>query len=171
MSKYELLFILPGTLDDKEVAARSEEIASLVKEHGSDVELQVMGKNRLAYPIKQIRYGYFFTATFQAEAPAVKKLENRLSLTRDLLRGIVTHFNTGITAAQKIAYSTDSSGVTTMTERSAEWGVQKATAGSMAASEAEAVAAVKSGGTELNMEEISKKLDDLMSGDVIIPQS
>lgn len=167
MHTYELLFILPGTLDDKEVAARSEEIVSLVKEFGSDIELQPIGKNRLAYPIKQIRYGYFFTVTFKAEAPALKKLENRLSLTRDLLRAMITHFNTGLTAAQKIAYSTDSSGVTTMTERSAEWSDQRAPV----VSEAEAVAAAKSTATELNMEEISKKLDDLMSSDGVIPQS
>lgn len=168
MPTYELLFILPGTLNDKEVSARSEEIASLVKEFGSDIELQPIGKNRLAYPIKQIRYGYFFTITFKAEAPAVKKLESRLSLTRDLLRAMVTHFNTGLTAAQKIAYSTDSSGVTTMTERAPGWGGEQKVP---AAAEAEAVAAARSAGKELNMEEIEKKLDDLMSGDVIIPQS
>lgn len=167
MHTYELLFILPGTLDDKEVATRSEEIVSIVKEYGSDVELQSVGKNRLAYPIKQIRYGYFFIITFKAETADVKKLENRLSLTRDLLRALVSHFNTGLTAAQKIAYSTDSSGVTTMTERSVEFSEQK----TPVAAEAAAVALAKSAGTELNMEEISKKLDDLMSGDAVIPQS
>ncbi|KKW33895.1 MAG: 30S ribosomal protein S6 [Parcubacteria group bacterium GW2011_GWA2_53_21] len=167
MHTYELLFILPGTLDDKEVAARSEEVVSLVKEFGSDVELQPIGKNRLAYPIKQIRYGYFFIVVFKAPAPAVKKLEDRLALMRDLLRAMITHFNTGLTATQKIAYSTDSSGVTTMTEKSAEWSEQKAPL----VAEAEAVAAAKSPDKELNIEEISKKLDDLISGDFIIPQS
>lgn len=173
MQKYELLLILPGTLDDKEVATRSAEIVTLVKEYASDVDLQAMGKNRLAYPIKQIRYGYFFTATFMVEVPQLKKLEERLSLTRDILRAVITHYNTGITAAQKVAYSTDSTGVTIMVEKNASWAQKKMPAMAMVAPMPLEVPddslARKAGdhAGQMNMEEISKKLDDLMSGDAI----
>lgn len=171
MQKYELLLILPGTLDDKEVVTRSAEVVAIVKEFASDVDLQVMGKNRLAYPIKQIRYGYFFTATFMAEAAPLKKLEERLSLTRDILRAVVTHYNTGITAAQKIAYSTDNSGVTTMVEKDTSWEAKKTPemVAPVAVVAEQDVLAKKAGdhAGHMNMEEISKKLDDLMSGDAI----
>jgi small subunit ribosomal protein S6 len=149
MLKYELLLILPGTLDDTQVSDRSEEIAKIVKEVGSDVELHTMGKNRLAYPIKQIRYGYFSTITFSAEAKDVRILEEKLRLHREVLRFLISHFNTNLTAQQKIAYTTDASGITRMVEKAEE-----------------AVPVAEKKAEKINIEEINKKLDDLMGGDV-----
>jgi small subunit ribosomal protein S6 len=149
MLKYELLLILPGTLDDTQVSDRSEEIAKIVKEVGSDVELHTMGKNRLAYPIKQIRYGYFSTITFSAEAKDVRILEEKLRLHREVLRFLISHFNTNLTAQQKIAYTTDASGITRMVEKAEE-----------------VVPVAEKKAEKINIEEINKKLDDLMGGDV-----
>lgn len=158
--KYELLLILPGTLDDKEVEARANEMVALVKDHGSDVELHTMGKNRLAYPVKQIRYGYFYTVTFSAEAEKAKILEEKLRLNREVLRFMVSHFNTNLTAQQKIAYTTDGTGITRMVEKE----------------QAEEVAAPVSAKEEnvvnkkaekLDLEQINKKLDDLMGENVV----
>jgi small subunit ribosomal protein S6 len=158
MSKYELLLVLPGTLDEKEINTKAEEIVSMVKELATDVELHTMGKNRLAYPIKQIRYGYFHTITFTAEPKAVKQLEEKLAIHREVLRFVISHFKTNLTAQQKIAYTTDSSGITRMIEREpvAVEAAPVAAPGLVAEPKAE----------KLNIEEINKKLDDLIGGDV-----
>lgn len=172
MSKYELLLVLPGTLDDAEAKAKSEAVQELIRAHGSDVELHILGKNRLAYPIKHIRYGYFYTVVFSAEPVEVKKLEAKLSLSRELLRTIISHFNTTLTATQRIVFSTDTLGLTTMVERPAP----SASAGAMPArpevarivkteSAAESTAERKL--DQVSIAEISKKLDDLISGDVL----
>jgi ribosomal protein S6 len=71
MSKYELLAVFPGTLDDAQVKEKSEELLAVVKVSGADAEIHPLGKNRLAYPINHIRYGYFFTYVF-TEPAAVK---------------------------------------------------------------------------------------------------
>ncbi|OGH68854.1 MAG: 30S ribosomal protein S6 [Candidatus Magasanikbacteria bacterium RIFCSPHIGHO2_01_FULL_47_8] len=163
MKKYELLLALPGTLDDKEVAARSEEILKLVKEYGEETDMTTMGKNRLAYPIRQIRYGYFYTIVFTATTEKLKILQDKLALMRDVLRAMITHFSTQLTASQKIAYSTDSTGITTMMEKEGALEekvrvvpVEDKSDKGMAPRPAE----------KLDLEEINKKLDDLMSGDV-----
>ena len=157
MSKYELLLVLPGTLDEKEVAQKAEEIVNVVKEFATDTELHTMGKNRLAFPIKQIRYGYFHTVTFSAEPNQVKALEDKLRLNRDVLRFMISHFRTNLTAQQKIAYTTDASGITRMVEReNTPVTVPGATPGLAPAEKAE----------KLDIEEINKKLDDLLGGDV-----
>ncbi len=93
MKKYELLLVLPGTLDEMEAKTRSNEVIDLVKEFSQDVEIDEMGKNRLAYPIKHIRYGYFYTIVFSAETDGLKKLQDKLALQRDLLRSIISIFN------------------------------------------------------------------------------
>ncbi len=161
MKKYELLLVLPGTLDDKEVASRSEEILTLVKEYGENAELNTIGKNRLAYPIRQIRYGYFYTITFTATPEKLKILHDKLGLMRDVLRAMVTHFNTQLTASQKIAYSTDSSGITTAIEKE---GLVRERAREEEKSDKGLAPRIAE---KLDLEEINKKLDDLMSGDVI----
>lgn len=168
MQKYELLLILPGTLDDKEVEARSQEIVTLVGEHGSDVALQSMGKNRLAYPIKQIRYGYYFAITFIADTKQVKVLEGKLGLMRDVLRAMVSHFNVDLSAAQRLAYTQQNQvqerepvavasteqvqAVTHLMEEKVDQAPESKVARKV---------------EKLDIEQINKKLDDLMAGDVI----
>ncbi len=171
MKKYELLLVLPGTLDEKEAENRSQEIVTLVKEHAGEVKVHPMGKNRLAYPVKQIRYGYFYTIVFEAEPTKVKELEGKLRLLRDVLRAMITYFNTDLTASQKIAYTTDSSGATVMVEKEFVAPVRPVAPAVPAFASAEEKEEVKIApprkSEKLNLDEINKKLDDLMSGDVI----
>ncbi|MFA5127735.1 MAG: 30S ribosomal protein S6 [Patescibacteria group bacterium] len=103
MNKYELLLVLPGTLDEKEAAAKTDEVVALIKEVGQEAELKVMGKNRLAYPIQQVRYGYFYTIIFSADTENIKKIETKLRLTRGLLRAIVARYNKALDGAENTA--------------------------------------------------------------------
>ncbi len=148
MQKYELLLILPGTLDDNEAEKRLGEVVSVVKEHGENVETNNQGKNRLAYPVKQIRYGYFYTIVFEAEAAKARELQDKLRLMRDLLRAMITHFNTNVSTTQKINYTTNSIGVTTMQESEEE--VKK-----------------EEKKEDINVEDINKKLDEILDGNII----
>lgn len=102
MKKYELLLILPGTLDEKEAEAKTNEAMAILKEFGADAVLKVMGKNRLAYPIKQVRYGYFYTVVFSAEPQNVKIIEEKLKLSRGFLRAIVAEYNKKLEHAQNV---------------------------------------------------------------------
>lgn len=120
MKKYELLLVLPGTLDEKEVGKQVQEIKESVAQNSKDVELNNLGKVRLAYPIKQIRYGYYYTLIFNAEPEAVKVISEKLRLRADVLRSMITNFNTNATAAKKIVYSTNEVGLTTMMEKEEE---------------------------------------------------
>lgn len=149
MKKYELLLVLPGTLDDKEAETRSIEVLNLVKEHGSDAEITSMGKTRLAYPIKQIRYGYFYTIVFSAATEMVKNLQAKLALTRDLLRAIVSEFNAPYVPTQKLNYITNEIGVTTISAQNEEKVDEKKTGG------------------KVSIQEIDKKLDELLNSDII----
>lgn len=170
MNKYELLVVLPGTLDDAEAKKQMDNLVALVNEHGADAELSPLGKNRLAYPIKHIRYGYFNTIVFNAEPAGVKTLEAKLAISRDVLRSMVTHFNTTLTASQRIVYSTDSLGLTTMVERHAPVAMPVMAGAAVSSPTEESLAKNAAQERKLDaesMEAITKKLDDLMSGDVL----
>ncbi len=157
MKKYELLLVLPGTLDDKEAETRSNEVLTLVKGSDEKAVMHPMGKVRLAYPIKQIRYGYYYTLVFSAENTVLKVLQNKLGLMRDLLRAIISVYNPDFNPAQKLA------SVAEVSENTAPTFVAEPAAEAEKAPEK----AKKTVETKVSMQEIDKKLDEIMSGDVI----
>lgn len=159
MKKYELLLVLPGTLDEKEVGKLVQEIKDSVSANSQDVELNNLGKVRLAYPINQIRYGYYYTLVFNAESQAVKVISEKLRLRADVLRCMISHFNTNVTAAKKIAYSTNEVGVTTMLEKEDSEKVS---------SEKAPVAAVAvSTPAKVDLKAIDDKLNEILDNNII----
>jgi ribosomal protein S6 len=104
MQKYELLLVLPGTFDEKEVENEANRVLSVVSEIAQNASANKLGKNRLAYPIKQIRYGYFYTVVFETETEKIKDLKNKLDLDKNILRSVITRYNEKMANAQKIAY-------------------------------------------------------------------
>lgn len=162
MKKYELLLVLPGTLDDKESEAKAIEVLNLVKEHATDTELVTIGKNRLAYPIKQIRYGYFYTIIFSAETEGLKTLHTKLGLMRDLLRAIITLFKQKYAPSTTPAYSygrEDSSNE----ERPTVYQKKEVAPAPVMEVEEEVVAPVVAPRkSTLDLKDIDKKLDEIL---------
>ena len=171
MKKYELLLVLPGTHDENEATAKSKEVLALVKEHCGDAELHELGKNRLAYPIKQIRYGYFYTIVFSADPAQLKVVQDKLVLRRELLRAMISHYNTSASSLQKMAYATEETGAPAVAEKEAVVEAVMPTAEAVeelpVAKKADKKADKKA--EKLDIDAINKKLDDIMSGD-IVPQ-
>jgi len=157
MKKYELLLVLPGTLDENEAAARSNEVLAMVKEKDEKAELQTLGKTRLAYPIRQIRYGYFYTIVFSVEVEVLKELQTKFNLMRDALRAMVTEYNEKFSTAQKISYTTNDTGITTVSTEEAE---EEAVV-------TKAEKDTKKPEEKISMQDIDKKLDEILAGDII----
>lgn len=94
MTHYELLCVLPGTLSEDEVAPVIEKVEATVKEAGVEkIEMHDLGKNRLAYPMKHIRYGYYRIVRFQAEPASVSQMQGKLRLISELLRAGIQTYN------------------------------------------------------------------------------
>lgn len=164
MKKYELLLVLPGTLDEKEVGKQINEIKESLSVNAKDLELNNLGKVRLAYPIKQIRYGYYYTIIFSADPEAVQVISNKLKLRPDVLRSMITVFNTNFSAAKKIVYNTNEVGVTTMMEREEAAPVVEekvVVPAKTTKSKAEE--------TKIDLKEIDEKLNAILDNENIIP--
>jgi len=94
MQNYELLFILPGTLAENETQPTVDKVKSIIgRNGGKDIEVATMDKKRLAYPMKQIRYGYFFLVYFKADKAGVKQMQADLKLMTELLRAVIQKFD------------------------------------------------------------------------------
>lgn len=167
LKKYELLLVLPGTLDEKEVGKQVQEIKESVALNSQDVELNNLGKVRLAYPIKQIRYGYYYTLIFNAEPEAVKVISEKLRLRADVLRSMVTLFNTNVTAAKKIVYSTNEVGLTTMMEK--EEGQEVVEEKPAPIAPVKEVPMKDKEETKVDLKDIDAKLNAILENENIIP--
>jgi len=95
MSKYELLLTLPGTLDDNEVKQELGQVTEVLNEFVEKPDIKNLGKIRLAYPIRQIRYGYFYTIIFEVEPRVIPEMNKKLVLNKIPLRIIISKYNPG----------------------------------------------------------------------------
>lgn len=94
MLKYELLTIFPGTLAENEVAGAETGVKDILEKNGAtSVTVQDLGKSRLAYPMKQIRYGYFRMYYFDAEPSAASLLQHKVLLSNTALRAILRRYD------------------------------------------------------------------------------
>ncbi|MBI2436311.1 MAG: 30S ribosomal protein S6 [Candidatus Magasanikbacteria bacterium] len=90
MKHYEMLCVLPGTLSEDEIAPMVQGISQVLGNyHVQNMSLEDMGKSRLAYPIKLIRYGYFQLFRFDLESTYLEKMEKSVRLVGGFLRVIV----------------------------------------------------------------------------------
>lgn len=166
MQKYELLLVLPGTFDEKESENEANKILTIVSEVGENASISELGKNRLAYPIKQIRYGYFYTIIFEAEAEKVKELKNKLNLDKNILRSFITKYNEKMSQAQKISYfdSEVKEGIKEKTEEvsKVEEEVAPATKEEVKLHTEQSSPVVEK---IIDLKEIDKKLDEILADD------
>ncbi len=101
MNHYQLLCIFPGTLAETEVSGAVGQVRELIAtEGGTLVEAEDLGKRRLAYPMKQIRYGYYHHLFFQAESEHILRIKKKLPLMETLLRIMIFTYNPSGRAAQ-----------------------------------------------------------------------
>lgn len=97
MQHYELLCVLRGTLSEDEVAPFMEKVKEVITlQEGTIVLANDMGKRRIAYPIKHIRYGYFHLVLFDADPSRVPAIQDKLRLMPELLRSIVRVYNPAV---------------------------------------------------------------------------
>lgn len=108
MQNYELLFILPGTLGEDEVSPVVSNVKEVVEKSGSEnVKIQDLGKSRIAYPMKHIRYGYFQLCQFKAEPGQIAEIRGKIRLMPDLLRAVITKSDSDKAVINKISAISD----------------------------------------------------------------
>ena len=87
MKTYELLLILPGTFDDSSATRFIKDLENtLVKFNAKINDLQLKGKQQLAYSIKDKKSAFQVIAKITADTKDISAIKFRLKLVEDLLR-------------------------------------------------------------------------------------
>ena len=87
---YETLFAVNATLPEEACKALVEKFVNLIKENGSDVDVNEWGKRRFAYPINYINEGYYVLVTYKSNADFPQELERQFGITEGVLRYMTT---------------------------------------------------------------------------------
>lgn len=91
--KYDFLYIVPAKYTDKEIPKINELIAKTIKDNGAQIiEEEILGRRKIAYPIKQSRYGYFVNQTIAAKPADLEKINKELRILPEILRFQITEF-------------------------------------------------------------------------------
>ncbi len=171
MPSYELLFILPGTLAENEVNPLVAKVKDLIENNGGQgLSVDTQDKRRLAYPIKQIRYGYFQLAYFKAETEAIKTIEQKLAMVPELLRFFFKKHNPNSKAEKKINFL-QTFGSEDYKKPAEFFAKPQPAASDILAAEvnqisAESIAPVKKEKKKVNLDDIDKKLDEILDMDL-----
>jgi small subunit ribosomal protein S6 len=159
--KYELLYIVPTQYTDAEVETVKEKVAGMIAAaQGTVSRNESVGKLKLAYPIKKVRHGTYVLVRFESEPKAIAGIERQLRLTDEVLRHQVIQLPNGVEDQpfQMISY------VAPLSEE-ARADEQRAPAKPSSAPTA-APAPVKREEVSLSIEELDKKLDEILETDV-----
>ncbi len=166
MKHYELMTIFPGTLTEEELAPIVASVEQTATEAGAaKIEKETLGKSRLAYPIKHIRYGYFYFFRFEAEPDQAHNLAQKLRLLSNVLRSLIQIYDPAKQAqAEEQRKKTAAAQLQQMTQ-TAETEEKEETPAAAAPQEAP-VEKVEKKRESVSIEEIDKKLDEILDENI-----
>ncbi|MEA3406524.1 MAG: 30S ribosomal protein S6 [Chloroflexota bacterium] len=87
MRTYELVFIAHPSLEEEGLQGVVDDVKGFVTEAGGNVvDVDHMGRRRLAYAIRNLWEGYYVLVHADLEPSAVAGVEHELNLREDILR-------------------------------------------------------------------------------------
>lgn len=170
--RYEALVILRGTLSEEETGPTLRAVQSVIEKNGGDdIICHDLGKNRLAYPIAHVRYGYPRACYFTASPEAVSIIQKKMLSADHVLRAIVRRFNAKKQAERKTPIAEGilrrewrDAGETARSERTIAEAVQTANVMAEPARDPEPTEPRTTEAIEIK--DIEKKLDEILESDL-----
>lgn len=89
-ANYELMVVLSLSKGEEVANELVLKFKELIDKSASDVEVEVWGKRKLAYPINDEIEGYYVIYTFTSATELPKELSRVLNITDGVLRSLVT---------------------------------------------------------------------------------
>ena len=84
---YESYIILDGNYEDSQVDEIVKRYETFLKDHGAEVkQTEMIGRKRLAYPIKKRLNGFYVCYEFLSEPDFIKELETKYRVDDEILR-------------------------------------------------------------------------------------
>ena len=90
MNKYETIFIVNPEVAEDGIKALIQKFSDIINNDGKVLEVEEMGKKKLAYDIQKHQEGYYVVITFEAKPELIKELERVYRITDDVMKFLTT---------------------------------------------------------------------------------
>ncbi len=158
---YELLYIVPANYTTKELKPIIEKTSSLIKEQNGEITKEdTLGKLKFAYPIKNQSHGYYQLYEFNLPKENLQKLNNALSLINEILRFLIVK--------KKVKTEKEIKNEKTLQEKLAKKKEKEIEKIKAAKKEAEKESEKDSKKEKVSLEDLDKKLDEILDTDEIL---
>lgn len=103
MKSYELLYIIPSSFTDAEVEEIIKKIETLLNQHSASIlRHESLGKIRLAYPIGGHKNGTYVLAHFDVEPAEMAALDGKFKVTSEVTRHLIVERRPGAENARVV---------------------------------------------------------------------
>ena len=86
MNKYESIIIINPSVDEARVNELSQKFADMINNDGKVEKTDLVGKKKLAYPVKKNSEGYYVVLYFTANPAIISELERNYRITDDVIK-------------------------------------------------------------------------------------
>ncbi|MBP0021904.1 MAG: 30S ribosomal protein S6 [Cyanobacteria bacterium SBLK] len=84
---YEMMFILRPDLSEERTRETIDKYKQMLGDYGStDIDLQILGKRRLAYPIQKFQDGIYVLVNYQSQGEQVAPVERSMRFSEEVIR-------------------------------------------------------------------------------------
>lgn len=91
---YECTFIVNPGLDDAQIESTVKMAEDTITKNGGEiVNIEHVGRRRLAYPIAKKHNGYYISVEFEAEGRIIEKVERFLTLDENVMRFLTVNLD------------------------------------------------------------------------------
>ena len=90
MNKYEIMFIVKTTVDEKATKDTAEALKSIITDmKGKVIDFKEMGQKEFAYPIKKQVSGFYYLLNCEADASIIDEFDRKARIDENLLRHLI----------------------------------------------------------------------------------
>lgn len=104
MPRYEMMYIVTSNISDDQIPTVTDGVLKFITEsEGKVIKEELMGKKKLAYPIKKTRNGFYGAVTFDVPAAKVNELDAKVRNNPDIIRHLVISMDEALVRMEKDA--------------------------------------------------------------------
>ena len=86
MKKYETIFIVNPEVNEEGIKALIQKFSDIINNDGKVLEVEEMGKKKLAYEVKKNKEGYYVVINFESNPELIKELERVYRITDNVIK-------------------------------------------------------------------------------------
>ena len=90
MNRYEGMFIINPQISDEEITGMITAIqGEITKNDGVVLQVNTMGKQQLAYPIKKFKDGYYVLLSFEGKGDLISRILPKYRINENIIRNLI----------------------------------------------------------------------------------